>query len=257
MDVTVPSAARLYDFYLGGHHNFAADRRLARRVFEIVPDAPRIARMNREFLRRAVRYLTNRGIRQFIDIGCGLPTVGPVHDIAQSIAPDSRVVYVDNERVAVAHSKILLRDNDRTVVLHADLSDPEAIVDSETTRKLIDFDEPVAVLLAAVFHFVGDDHHPMGILERYRNRLKPGDYLVFSHASGETTPHWGRAAELYENTQNPLHLRNYHEIATMLSGFSLLDPGLVHVPAWRPERPEDAKDASACPFYAAVARIPG
>lgn len=257
LDVTVPSAARLYDFYLGGHHNFAADRRLARRVYEVIPEAPYIARMNREFLRRAVRYLTERGFRQFIDIGCGLPTVGPVHDIAQSIAPDSRVVYVDNEPVAVAHSKILLRENDRTAVLRADLTDPEAILDSETVRKMIDFDEPVAVLMVAVFHFVGDDHEPMGVLDRYRNRLKAGDHLVFSHASGDTSPHWRRAMDLYENTHNPLYLRSYQEIVKMLSGYSLVDPGLVRVPAWRPERPEDAKDASACPFYGAVGRIPG
>lgn len=256
LDVTMPSAARLYDYYLGGHHNFAADRRLAHRIYAIVPETPRLARMNREFLRRAVRYLAKRGFRQFIDIGCGLPTVGPVHDIAQSIAPESRVVYVDNEPVAVAHSKILLRDNDRTVVLQADLTDPDAILDAPATRNLVDFDEPVAVLMAAVFHFVHDDNDPAGLLERYRRRLKLGDHLVFSHATGEASADFRRAAQLYQNTQNPLFLRSYGEIGKMLSGFSLVDPGLVYVHSWRPECPEDTEDAAVSCFYGAVGEVP-
>lgn len=257
LDVTLPSAARLYDYYLGGHHNFAADRRLARRIYEIVPDTPYIARANREFLRRAVRYLAQQGFRQFIDIGCGLPTVGPVHGIAQSIAPDSRVVYVDNEPVAVAHSKILLRDNDRAVVLRADLMDPDAILDNESTRNLVDFDQPVAVLMVAVFHFVSDDDDPMDLLDRYRRRLKPGDHLVFSHATGEASSDFRRAAQLYEYTRNPLFLRSYGEIGKMLSGFSLVDPGIVWVPEWRPEYPEDAEDSAASCFYGAVGAVPG
>jgi SAM-dependent methyltransferase len=255
LDVTMPSAARLYDYYLGGHHNFAADRRLARRIYEIVPETPYLARMNREFLRRAVRYLAHQGVRQFIDIGCGLPTVGPVHGIAQSIAPESRVVYVDNEPVAVAHSKILLRDNDQAVVLQADLRCPETILDNHATRRLIDFDEPVAILMVAVLHFVSDDHDPVGLLEHYRRRLKAADYLVFSHIDKKPSCGFLRAAALYENTQNPIYLRSRDEIDKMLSGFSLVDPGLVYVPAWRPECPEDAEDAAACPVYGAVGEV--
>jgi SAM-dependent methyltransferase len=252
LDVTMPSAARLYDYYLGGHHNFAADRRLARRVYEIFPETPNIARMNRDFLRRAVRFLANQGVRQFIDIGCGLPTVGPVHGIAQSISPESRVVYVDNEPVAVAHSKILLRDNDRAVVLQADLRHPETILDNDATRSLVNFDEPVAILMVAVLHFISDNCDPAGLLAHYRRRLRPVDYLVVSHITGTESSDIARAAELYQNTRNPLYLRNYEQIATMLSGFSLIDPGLVYVPEWRPDRPESIKDAAGSHFYGAV-----
>jgi SAM-dependent methyltransferase len=252
VDTKTPSAARLYDYYLGGTHNFAADRELAQRIYEVFPQMPYLARVNRDFLRRAVRYLSQQGIRQFVDIGCGLPTAGPVHEIA----PQARVVYADNEPVAVAHSEILLRDNERTTVLQADLGDPDGILDDDRTRSLLDFDQPVAILMVAVMHFISDERDPGGILRSYRHRLKPDDYLVFSHVSGDTLPNVEQAAKLYKNSQNPAYLRSYGEIASMLSSFTLVEPGLVFVPEWHPDNPEDAEGAADCSFYGAVGQVP-
>ncbi|WP_438388810.1 SAM-dependent methyltransferase [Actinopolyspora saharensis] len=254
VDVEVPSAARLYDYYLGGNYNFPADRQLARRIYEVFPQMPHLARVNRAFLRRSVRYLASCGIRQFVDLGCGLPTAGPVHEVARDIEPDSRVVYVDNEPVAVAHSRLLLREVEGTAVLQADLTDPAAVLDSPVTRELLDLEQPVAVLMVAVLHFVSDRQDPAGILQGYRRRLTSGGYLVLSHVSGDTLPDVEQAAELYRNSQNPAYLRTRGEIAGMLSGFELVEPGLVFVPEWRPEVPEEAEDAASCSFYGAVGR---
>ncbi|MBA8826389.1 precorrin-6B methylase 2 [Saccharopolyspora lacisalsi] len=255
VDVGTPSAARLYDYYLGGGYNFAADRELAQRIFEVFPQMPHLARANRNFLRRAVTYLAEQGVDQFLDIGCGLPSGGAVHEIAGRHNPRSRVVYVDNEPVAVAHSELMLDGLDTATVVQADLTEPDAIFRSPAVRELLDPSRPMAVLLVAVMHFVGDEQDPSGILRAYREWMPAGSSLVFSHVSGDTLPDVTRAAELYRNSQNPAYLRGYDEIAAMLDGFTLVDPGLVFVPAWRPDEPGDADGAEQCSFYGAVGTV--
>ena len=185
IDTTVPSTARMYDYWLGGHDNFAADRAAALKVSEAAPEAQLMAVENRRFLRRAVRYLAaEAGIAQFLDIGTGLPTQGNVHQVAQDINPAARVVYVDNDPMVLAHSRAL-KTGGNTVVIEADLRDPRAILDQPGTRKLIDFSQPLAVLLVAVLHFISDDEDPHAIVAAIRDALPPGSYLVLSHVTGD------------------------------------------------------------------------
>ena len=185
IDTTVPSTARMYDYWLGGHDNFAADRAAALKVSEAAPEAQLMAVENRKFLRRAVRYLAaEAGITQFLDIGTGLPTQGNVHQVAQDINPAARVVYVDNDPMVLAHSRAL-KTGGNTVVIEADLRDPRAILDHPGTRKLIDFGQPLAVLLVAVLHFISDDDDPSATVAAIRDALQPGSYLVLSHVTGD------------------------------------------------------------------------
>jgi hypothetical protein len=255
VDTETPSAARLYDYYLGGGYHFDADRKLAQRIYEVLPETPYMARMNRAFLRRATEFCTRHGIRQFLDLGCGLPTTGAVHEIAQAIDPTASVMYVDNEPVAVAHSELILERNDNTAVLHADLRDPEYVLNHPITRTMLDFSQPIALLTVAVLHFVSDTDDPARIIGRYRDEMAPGSYFVMSHGTGDTLGEQGRSVvELYRNSQNPGYLRTKAEVAAMLAGFDLVEPGLVFVPAWRPNSPEDAEDAERSSFYGAVGR---
>jgi SAM-dependent methyltransferase len=254
IDTETPSAARLYDYYLGGGYHFEADRRLAQRIYEVFPETPHMARANRAFLRRATEFCAAQGITQFLDIGCGLPSSGAVHEVAQSIDPDNRVVYVDNEPVAVAHGELILEGTDRAGIVRADLRDPASVLDNPVTRGLLDLNRPVALLIVAVMHFVSDDDDPAGLLARYREALAPGSYLAFSHVSGDALPNVDRAIELYRNTQNPIYLRPRADIEAMLAGFELVEPGLVFVPAWRPHCPAEAANAERCSFYGAVGR---
>jgi SAM-dependent methyltransferase len=254
IDTETPSAARLYDYYLGGGHHFEADRKLAQLVLQVVPETPSMARANRAFLRRATEFCAGQGITQFLDIGCGLPASGAVHEVARALNPDSRVVYVDNEPVAVAHGELMLENVDGAGIVQADLRDPRGVLDNPVTRGLLDLTRPVALLMVAVMHFVSDDDDPAGLLERYRAALPPGSFLAFSHVSGDTLPDVTRAIDLYQNSQNPVYLRSHAEIAAMLTGFDLVEPGLVFLPAWRPCSPADAEDARRCSFYGAVGR---
>ena len=185
IDTTVPSTARMYDWWLGGHDNFAADRAAALAVSEAAPEAPLMAVENRKFLRRAVRYLVAEArITQFLDIGTGLPTQGNVHQVAQGINPAARVVYVDNDPMVLAHSRAL-KTGGNTVVIEADLRESQAILDHPATRKLIDFSQPLAVLLVAVLHFISDDDDPSAIVGAIRDALPPGSHLVLSHVTGD------------------------------------------------------------------------
>ncbi len=184
IDTTVPTPARMYDFWLGGHDNFAVDRAAALAVSEAAPEIRLMALENRKFLRRAVRYLAaEAGIAQFLDIGTGLPTQGNVHQVAQQVNPDARVVYADNDPMVLAHSRAL-KTGGNTAVIEADLRDPASILDHPRTRELIDFSQPLAVLLVAVLHFIGGDDDPYAIVGSICDTLPPGSYLVISHATG-------------------------------------------------------------------------
>ena len=257
IDTTVPSTARMYDYWLGGHDNFAADRAAALKVSEAAPEAQLMAVENRRFLRRAVRYLAaDAGIAQFLDIGTGLPTQGNVHQVAQDINPAARVVYVDNDPMVLAHSRAL-KTGGNTVVIEADLRDPQAILDHPGTRKLIDFSQPLAVLLVAVLHFISDDDDPPAVVAAIRDALQPGSYLVLSHVTGDIRrDSAANAAVHYKKVTSGATLRGRDEILRFFAGLELIDPGLVQVPYWRPGGPEPA-DASKVWILGGVGRKPG
>jgi SAM-dependent methyltransferase len=257
IDIERPSVARMYDYYLGGSHNFAVDRAAAQQMIAAVPEAPLMAQANRAFLRRAVRFLIDAGIRQFLDIGSGIPTVGNVHEIAQEAAPDARVAYVDIDPVAVAHSRHILSGNDLAAVVQEDLRRPRAILDHPQIRSLIDFDEPVAVMIVAVLHFVPDSDDPAGIIKTLRDALVPGSFLALSQASddGRGADERQDAEDVYRRTDNPLSVRGRTEVAGFFDGFTLVEPGVVWVPEWRPDSPESAEEAHRAVFLGGVGRL--
>ncbi|MEV1158363.1 SAM-dependent methyltransferase [Micromonospora chokoriensis] len=259
IDIERPSVARMYDYYLGGSHNFAADRAAAQAMVAAVPEAPLMAQANRAFLRRAVHHLAEVGIRQFLDIGSGIPTVGNVHEIAQRLDPQSRVVYVDVDPVAVAHSREILAGNERAAVVQEDLRRPEAILAHPDVRKLLDLSQPVAVMVVAVLHFVSDDDRPAELLRTLRDALAPGSHLVLSQASddGRSEDERAEAERVYRRTDNPLWVRSRAELTALFDGFELLDPGVVWVPEWRPDTPESAEDAERAVFMGGVGRLGG
>lgn len=187
-DLDKPNAARVYDYYLGGSHNFEADREMARRAMELWPELPAIMRSNRAFLRRAVQYLAERGLTRFLDIGSGIPTFGAVHEVARASHPQARVVYVDRDPVAVAHSRLLLTDDERSQVVEADLRDVGDLLHRPEVAGLLQPGEPVVLMLVAVLHFITDAEEPAKLLAALRDALPPGSALVLSHASLEGRP---------------------------------------------------------------------
>jgi hypothetical protein len=236
IDPNRPSAARIYDVYLGGTHNFDADRAVAARAVALLPETPMIARANRAFLRRAVRYATGRGIRQFLDLGSGIPTEHNVHEVAQEQAPEARVVYVDVDPTAVLYGRHVLGDDPRTAVVHGDLQQPAAILAEPAVRDLLDLDRPVAILMVAVLHFLPDGQSLDAALEVYRDAAAPGSVLVVSHATSSGDPEeMERVADLYNRTGTPLVPRDSRQVAKFFEGWRLVEPGLVFVPQWRPD----------------------
>jgi SAM-dependent methyltransferase len=236
VNLRVPSAARAYDALLGGGHNFAVDREFARKAELVFPGVGASCMANRAFLRRVVLHLVESGVRQFLDIGSGIPTVGNVHEIVQAADPSCRVVYVDNEPVAVAHSQLILEDNDNATIVMADLRDPESVLDADETRRLIDFDQPVALLMFAILHFIPDADEPADLVARYRDALRPGSYLGITHATADSRPDEMRALEkLYATSSNPAVARTTDWITSLFGDFAFVDPGTVYAPEWRPE----------------------
>jgi hypothetical protein len=251
INVEVPSAARVYDYLLGGGHNFAADRAVGEVVLKVQPQGRQIATSNRAFLSRAVRYLVDQGIRQFLDLGSGIPTVGNVHEVAQRADPDCRVVYVDYDPVAVAHSQLLLRGNENAAVIDADLTQPDQVLDSPALRTLIDFDEPVGLLMVAVFHFVPDDRHPAEIVGKYRSVLPAGSFLALSHLTADQMPGESDAVvEAMRDSRDPMYFRRYAEVLPLFEGFELVPPGLVTATQWR----SDVEGGEQEGIYAGVGR---
>lgn len=239
IDATVATPARMYDYWLGGHNNFAADRIAAQKVLEFWPEAPLVARENRNFLGRAVRFLVaEAGIRQFLDLGTGLPASGSVHEVAQGIAPESRVIYVDNDPMVLAHARSL-KTGHQAAVLRADLRDTPAILAHPDTGRLIDFTQPLAVLFVAVLHFV-DDPQAHQAVARYRDAAPPGSYLVLSHGTveDEVDPELAAASTAaYARTASPIVTRPRPEILEFFGDWEIAEPGLVPVMQWRPDQP--------------------
>jgi hypothetical protein len=257
----VPNPARIYDYLLGGKDNFPADREIAEQMLAIAPVAREVVEDNREFLRRAVEVLADAGTRQFIDLGSGLPTQGNVHEIAQAAAPGSRVVYVDNDPMVVAHSRALLA-GDNTVAIEGDLRQPDKVLEHPEVRELIDFGQPVALLLLAILHFVPDDEDPFGIVARYRDALPAGSHLAISHGtrdiperpdlSPEDMADMGAKVEqLYQLTTASLVTRTRAEVERFFDGLELLDPGVVEIQRWRPDGRTSLLPGG---FYGGVAR---
>ncbi|MGH3818448.1 MAG: SAM-dependent methyltransferase [Pseudonocardiaceae bacterium] len=260
IDTAVPNAARVYDYWLNGAHNFAADRVMGDKIEQVMPGIRDAVRINRSFLRRAVLFMVDSGIRQFLDIGSGMPTVGNVHEIVQQANPECRVVYVDKDPVAVAHSELLLEGNDRATVIRANLRDVEDISNHPQARRLLDFDQPIGLLLLLLLHFVPDSWDPVGILARYRDRLAPGSYLTLSHATADGDPAGlTEAVQLYRNVPDPVYLRSHGEVLRLFDGFELVEPGLVGCALWRPSGPGDTSDSAEMNTlpYGGVGRKPG
>lgn len=240
IDLDKPSAARVYDYILGGELNYAVDRMFAEQVLTVQPNARERARLNRQWLRRVVRFGLDQGIRQFLDIGSGMPTVGHVHEVAQAVDPDARVVYVDNEPVAVAHSEIVLEDNENAAMVYADAQRPEDVLEHDITEMLLDLDQPVMVVMALFVHFIPDERDPARLIATYRDALAPGSYLAMSSATPEQQSEGtARAVELYEKSANPVTPRTADELRALVEGFEIVDPGIVFIPQWRPDDPAD------------------
>jgi len=247
-DTGKANIARVYDWWLGGDHNFRADQDAARALITVEPKIRAMAHTNRDFLGRAVRYMAGEGgIRQFLDIGSGIPTGQNVHQVAQQAAPGSRVVYVDNDAIAVGHSKLILDGSPDATVIHADLRDPAVILDHPETRRLIDFTQPVGLLLVAVLHLVPDDDRPREIVAALRAALAPGSYLVISHSCRDTSPEVTAAFQAVYNSKIAAEavIRTHEEITPFFDGFTLVEPGLVWASQWRPDSPDDIPEEPA------------
>ena len=258
IDTTKPHPARRYDYWLGGKDNFQADREAAEAIAAVFPHIRTAARENRAFMRRAVRHLAaEAGIRQFLDIGTGLPTANNVHDVAQGIAPESRIVYVDNDPLVLTHARALLNSapEGKTAYIDADVRDPETILADPAVRETLDLTQPVALLLVAILHFVEDHEDPWAIVNRLFSAMPPGSYLVLSHATfdpldPETIAAMNAVNEPIKPRFSP---RTLAEVSRFFEGLEVLEPGIVSVSDWRPEpgpRPTPAEATG----YGAVAR---
>ncbi|HEX7302685.1 SAM-dependent methyltransferase [Lentzea sp.] len=254
VDTGKPSAARLYDYLLGGGHNFAADRALAEKFLEAQPHARTVARLNRAFLRRAVLFMMDNGIRQFLDLGSGIPTVGNVHEIARKADPSARVVYVDFEEVAVAHSQLILEGDPLAAIVQEDMTRPGVVLEAVRATGLLDFTRPVGVLTVGVFHFVPDEADPASIVAAYRDAVPDGSYLAFSQFTHDLRPEeMAGVVEVMKKSQNPVHPRTKSEVENLFDGFELVEPGVVPSPLWRPEG-TNTDDPDKAAIYAAVGR---
>jgi hypothetical protein len=242
VDLSRPSPARVYDFFLGGSHNFDVDREMAAQLLQVAPDVADVMRANRAFLRRAVRFMLAEGITQFLDLGSGIPTVGNVHEIAHQADPAAHVVYVDIDPVAVAHSRAMLDDVESAAIVQADLRFPEDILNAPEVARLIDFSVPVGLLCVAVLHFIDDNSGPAEALRRLRDTVCAGSLLAISHAVEQARSDSDQVAQLYLRAGNRLAARSDDEIRAFFGEFSLVDPGLVFLPVWRPDSPDDVDE---------------
>jgi hypothetical protein len=256
VDLQQPSVARIYDYLLGGGHNFAVDREIANKLMSVQPNVADIARRNRAFLRRAVLFMIDQGVRQFLDLGSGIPTVGNVHEIAQQVAPESRVLYVDYEDVAVAHSELLLAHNDLATIIKADVTNPEDVLNAEATRRLLDFDQPIGVLGVTLGHYIPPQRDPVGVFGRYRDATTAGSFLALTHLTTDFASVQGdEIIETMKKTQDNVFPRTRTQVLELFSGYELVEPGLVTTSQWRPDQTSDAViDPEDDGLYAGVAR---
>lgn len=235
-----PSPARMYDYYLGGHHNFAIDREAAETIRSVYRDLFLAARANRAFLRRVVTFLSQQGIDQFLDLGSGIPTLGNTHEIAHTFNPAARVLYVDNDPIAVAHGQAILR-HETTKMIQADLRQIDTLLSNPVLRQHLDFTRPIGVLLVAVLHSMPDDNTVNTIVQTVRRAVVPGSYIAITHGTVQHAPAEAIAQieRTYARSTNPMRLRSYSEINQIFAGLDLVAPGLVYAPLWHPEESDD------------------
>jgi SAM-dependent methyltransferase len=256
MDPAVPNVARMYDYYLGGRESLPVDREAADRVLAAAPQVRVAVRENRQFLERAVVFLAERGIRQFLDIGSGLPTQRNVHEILAEVSPGSRVVYVDHDPQVVRRGQELLAGIDTAVYVQGDVRDVASLCADPRVRAVVDVDRPVGVLLVAVLNFVGDDDDPAAILGELRRRVPPGSLLALSHGAREQDPGTADSVErIYRRTSGQAVLRTRAELLRLLDGCELLGPGLVYAAQWTADPGAPLGDPGTAMTLAAVARL--
>jgi len=255
IDTSRPHPARIYDYLLGGKDNYEVDQQAGDALAEAAPEVRIGLRANRAFLQRAVRHVVGSGVRQILDIGTGLPTSPNVHEIAQQVAPDVRVAYVDNDPIVKTHGDALLGRSGATSIVLGDLRDPRGVVEHPDVRRVIDFDKPVALLLVAVVHFLTDAEKPEQIVAALRDALPAGSFLVLSHATGDFADR-SEAQAVYRKATATLNLRSRAEVERLFDGFELIDPGLAQVPFWRPDGPPPPRSGEIG-FYGGVARKSG
>jgi len=255
IDTTKAHPARIYDYWLGGKDNFAADREAAELALKAYPDLAKAVQSNRAFLGRAVRFLVGEGVRQFLDIGTGIPAADNTHEVAQQAAPDSRIVYVDNDPVVLLHAQALLKSTPGGACdyIHADLRDPDAIL--AKAARTIDFGRPVALMLLAVLQFILDEQDPYGLVSRLVAALPSGSYLVISHPTDDFNPNRGESMKVYnERSADQAVVRDKAATARFFDGLELLEPGVVPVARWRPD--SDLTAARPSSMWCGVARKP-
>ena len=263
VDPTRPSSGRLYDLYLGGTEHLEVDRKAADLIRAKVPELEDIAWANRGFLQRAATWLAaHAGVRQFLDIGAGLPTRNNTHEAVHSVAPDARVAYVDNDPMVLAHARSLLEGTDNTVFVTGDFREPEGILKNPEVRALIDFDQPVALILAAVVHFVLDEQRPYDHLRTYLDAFSPGSYLALSHITADRVPPEGAQAflDVYNNSSSPGCFRTKSEVERLFDGLEFVapfdgaGPGVTYAGLWGAEDTEAADSDGSRWIYCGVAR---
>jgi hypothetical protein len=262
VDVDRPSSARIYDYFLGGAHNFEVDRLAASELAKVHPAIGLGMRANRSYLRRAVTYLAQSGVDQFLDLGSGIPTVGNVHEIAQRVNPTARIAYVDIEPIAVTHSNTILADDDLAIAIRADLRDPHQVLTDPDVTSLLDLSRPVGLIMAGVLQYVSDDDDPAGMIRGYVDRLASGSYVAMSHPStdeltSERAAGANAASNMYARTETPFHYRTKDEFEEFFAGLELVEPGVVHMWDWRPEAGADGDELDGrVTGFAGVGRKP-
>ena len=236
-----PNPARIYDYLLGGYHNFEADRDVAEKMLAIIPEIRQEARSGRKCMRRFVRFLARQGIDQFLDIGSGLPTLGNVHEIALEANPAARVAYVDIDPVAVAHGRAILQNNPNVVYIQGNIRQPSQILDHPELQNLLDLSRPAATVLASTLAYVTQDEVAYGVTHTLRDAMAPGSYIVIVHASFHGCPPSlvERLSQFYARAAAQNRARTYDEILRFFEGFELVEPGLVDISSWRPEESEE------------------
>ena len=239
-----PNVARMWDYFLGGYHNFAIDRQAAERAIQLYPDMPLVAKATRAFLRRIVRFQLEQGIDQFLDIGSGMPTAGNVHEVTQRINPSARVAYVDIDPVVIAHSQAILRDADHAVAIQADARRPQEVLAKPEIRDFLDFTRPIGVVAVAILHFVPDNAEARDVLHSLTDGVVAGSYVALTHATADAvdTAIAQAGEQNYQRANAPFHFRTHAEVAAILGGLELVEPGLVYLPLWRPDVDDDLLD---------------
>ncbi len=253
----IPHSARVYDYLLGGRDNYPPDRRVGDELLAAMPFIRDVVRANRAFLRRAVRFVAQAGVGQFLDLGAGLPTSPNTHEVAQAVIPDARVAYVDSDPILLSHARTLLpAGGGRTAVVQADVGEPQRTLDLPELRELLDFDAPIGLMLIGLMHLFGAERDPYGLLAGYVERLAPGSYVLFSQFTADFTPETaGQLERISAEAGEPVAIRTAEEIARFADGLELVDPGVVQMPYWRPDGPVPAGSENVF-LYAWVARKP-